>query len=123
MVLVSEAYTGIFFMLQTNCVKINLRHAVSVLMLDMRTGTFCFQNNTAYKIIRIILYCRNLCFIVVKLSVLCKCYFFIFKIKCHKFFVLSCERCTREKRGRRFTVDKVVSFGFSVARRFQISAR
>jgi len=35
-------HTGTFFTLQTNFVKINLRYAVSVLVLDTGTGTFSF---------------------------------------------------------------------------------
>ena len=40
-------YRRVFqLMLQANFVKITLRYAVSVLVLEMRTGTFCFHEIT-----------------------------------------------------------------------------
>jgi len=39
--------TAPFFMLRANFVKINLRHAVSLLVLDMHTGTFLCPNSIA----------------------------------------------------------------------------
>jgi len=40
-------HTGMFFTLQANFVKIYSKHTASVLVLDMRTGTCCFQKSTA----------------------------------------------------------------------------
>jgi len=37
--------TSTFFTPQANSVKINLRHAASMLVLDTCTGTFCFRKN------------------------------------------------------------------------------
>jgi len=48
-----------FFMLQINFVKINLRHAISVLVLDMRTGTFLFPKHCTWSIFVYLVLCLH----------------------------------------------------------------
>ena len=54
--------TSTFCMLQSNFVKIKLRHAASVLVLDMHTGIFLFPKITGY------LACRKAALVIAKCS-------------------------------------------------------
>jgi len=54
--------TSTFCMLQANFVKINLRHAASVLVLDMHSGIFLFPKITGY------LSCRKAALVIAKCS-------------------------------------------------------